>query len=276
MESDDLAHQRQSEPEPGGLARARVIALSEAVEDVRQQLRRDTLAGVLHGELGESPSSRSATVIRPPDAGELHRVRKQVARPPAADGRDRARSSPAPGAKRVDDLDALWPPRPAAPRRSRAAPRARVAPGAPPSSACPVLDAAEIQQIIDHFQLRLRALLDARRDRRDFGIAAALQGENAVPAEDGIERRAQLVRDHRQELVLRAVGGLRRSARSPLPRSSRASSCSASSAAQCSCVTSREVRTRSALSRHRLRATGSRAAPASASRPAPARAVPAP
>ena len=64
------------------------------------------------------------------------------------------------------------------------------------------LDAPEIQQIVDHFELgsalcSMRGVIDG-----DLRIIAALERENAVPAENGIERRAQLVRKHRQNWSL--------------------------------------------------------------------------
>ena len=41
VQLDDVAHDREPEPEPAGLARRRRIGLAEPLEDVRQEIRRD-------------------------------------------------------------------------------------------------------------------------------------------------------------------------------------------------------------------------------------------
>ncbi len=56
-------------------------------------------------------------------------------------------------------------------------------------------DAAEIQQIIDHLELGPGALLDTRRDGHDLGVLRALDRQDAIPTQDRVERRAQLVRN---------------------------------------------------------------------------------
>ncbi len=43
MKRDDLARERQAEPQSAAAARGRAVTLGEAIEDVRQQLRRDPL-----------------------------------------------------------------------------------------------------------------------------------------------------------------------------------------------------------------------------------------
>ncbi len=58
-------------------------------------------------------------------------------------------------------------------------------------------DPAEIGQVIHHLQLRLRALLDAGRDRRHLGIVGALQRQNAIPTQDRIQGGAQFVGNNR-------------------------------------------------------------------------------
>jgi hypothetical protein len=170
---------------------------------VWQQLGRNALTGVGDRELGESavltqPHGDPAAAGR-----ELHRVGKQVADhllQTVGVGAQRARAWLEP----ARDLDALRGRRgphgvDRQPRHARKLHRTGL------HLELPGAHAPEIQQVVDQFQLRLRTLLDTRRDRRDLRILGAFQGENAVPSEDGIERRAQLVRDHREELILGAV-----------------------------------------------------------------------
>ncbi len=52
-------------------------------------------------------------------------------------------------------------------------------------------------------------------------------GEDAIPAENRVERRAQLVRHHREKLVLRVIRGFRALARVTLVASSLLQLCDA-------------------------------------------------
>ncbi len=76
-------------------------------------------------------------------------------------------------------------------------------------------DAAEVEQVVDQPHLRARIAVDhleaALELFRRRGVGLALQ--DLRPAEDRAERRAQLVRQRREELVLDASGALRLHAR---------------------------------------------------------------
>ncbi len=78
-------------------------------------------------------------------------------------------------------------------------------------------DAAHVQQVLD--QVRLGAGVAHDRGhalRQDLGVVAAAVGQDLRPAEDGVERRAQLVRDDGEELVLQPAGALGLGARGAL------------------------------------------------------------
>ena len=74
-------------------------------------------------------------------------------------------------------------------------------------------DARHVEQIVDELRLHARVAVD---DVERLGLAGRVeraQLEHRHPAEDGVERRAQLVRDRRDELVLGAAQGLGRAPR---------------------------------------------------------------
>src|SRR5581483_11492321 len=73
------------------------------------------------------------------------------------------------------------------------------------------------EKVVDHLELGAGALLDAGGDRSDFRIIRAFQHEDAIPTENRIQWRAQLVRKYGQELILAAIRGLRFGAQLPLP-----------------------------------------------------------
>ena len=139
-------------------------------------------------------------------------------RPPAGAGRGRPMTGPAPGSS--DGLAARTPLASAAGRTVSSAASTTGAEvdrrGSEPELAGD--DARDVEQVLDELGLRPRVALDglerARRSARGVELAAA---EQLRPAEHGVERRAQLVRDGRQELVLDAGWP---------PRPRRAPSCS--------------------------------------------------
>jgi hypothetical protein len=65
-------------------------------------------------------------------------------------------------------------------------------------------DARDVEQILDEIGLHLGVALDGLERALLLGLVELPRAEEARPAEDGVERRAQLVRDRRQELVLDA------------------------------------------------------------------------
>jgi hypothetical protein len=77
-------------------------------------------------------------------------------------------------------------------------------------------DPRDIEDVFDQLRLRHRVVADdGNRSLDQVGVALA-RGEQVRPAEDRVERGAQLVRQRREELVLHPVDGLGVSARAPL------------------------------------------------------------
>ncbi len=67
MELDDLPDQRQAEAQSAVAAARRGVRLAEPIEDIRQELAADALAGVAHDQLDASTSLfETCTSTRPP------------------------------------------------------------------------------------------------------------------------------------------------------------------------------------------------------------------
>src|SRR5262245_11542341 len=79
-------------------------------------------------------------------------------------------------------------------------------------------DARRIEQIFDDLELRLRAALDDGGNVIDGFPVCRAGAQHPRVAENSVQGRAQFMRDHRQEFVLRAVGGFGGRARDLLPR----------------------------------------------------------
>ena len=77
-------------------------------------------------------------------------------------------------------------------------------------------DARDVQQVADELGLQPRVPLDALERAGAALFVEARPEEQPRPSEDRGERGAELVREHREELVLRAIGGLRLRARRAL------------------------------------------------------------
>src|SRR5262245_14433275 len=78
--------------------------------------------------------------------------------------------------------------------------------------------AGRIEQVLDGLKLRFRIALDDGGDFVDGVYVYRAVAEHPRVAEDDVQGGAQFVRDHRQEFVLRAVGGFGGRARGLLPR----------------------------------------------------------
>ena len=78
-------------------------------------------------------------------------------------------------------------------------------------------DAGGVEQILDEAGLQPRVALDDFDGARGGGGVERSGRQQPGPAEDRVERRAQLVRERREKLVFRPVCGLRLLACGPLP-----------------------------------------------------------
>ena len=206
VQLDDVAHDGQAQPEAAVRAFGRTVGLAKALENVRQKTRGDPLSGVRDGDLHLRFDALEANLNPPRARRELQRVRQQVPYHLPETARIGV-DAPNPTAEVHDQLDPL---------RLRRRPygidsgfdgRSQLdRPNAQPEPARD--DARYVEEIVDDLSLGHGAALD-----RLEGAGAVVRGELSVaeqlgPPEDGVERRAQLVRHRRQELVFQAVGGL--------------------------------------------------------------------
>ena len=71
----------------------------------------------------------------------------------------------------------------------------------------PLTDARDVEQVLDELRLRLRVALDGlEAARRACSASSPSRAQHRGPSEDRVERRAELVRERREELVLQPVG----------------------------------------------------------------------
>ena len=68
-------------------------------------------------------------------------------------------------------------------------------------------DARDVEQVLDQLREDFRVPLDHLEPVRRLPTVLETDAQEPGPSEHGGERRAQLVRNHRQEMVLRFVGG---------------------------------------------------------------------
>ena len=67
-------------------------------------------------------------------------------------------------------------------------------------------DARDVEQVLDQPRLRVRIAIDALERVLDFLGGQLAAAQQVDPADDRVERRAQLVRQRGEELVLQAIG----------------------------------------------------------------------
>jgi hypothetical protein len=182
-------------------------ALAEALEDVGQHLRVDALAGVAHDDLDVrvrpvEPQPHEAALGR-----ELHGIHQQVPDDLLEPGRV-ASHRPRGVVEFGLEPDLLGLGR-GPDRVERALQHLVELDRADVEAHLAGADARQVEQVVDQLHLHVGVAHDRvhrpLHDRRVRELAAL---QHARPAEDGIERRAQLVRQDGQELLLGAVGGL--------------------------------------------------------------------
>ena len=204
---NEMADDRQPQPEPALGPRAGAISLAEAIEDLRQELRADAMPGVTDRNPDAVMNVRERHPDSPAFRRELHGVDEQIPH----------YLLQAPGIPRHEaerritlarDLNPL-----SIGGRAHDVNRVRNDPGQVdlPDVEAQLTgdDARHVKQIVYQSLLVLCAALDCfqplRADRRTRPRSAQQVG----PAENRGQRRAQFVRKRGQELILYSVGGLR-------------------------------------------------------------------
>src|ERR1051325_3985759 len=78
VQLDQMTHDRQAQPEPAVLARARAVGLAKALEDEGQKLRLDSRAGIADGDLDVRANAFESHLHAPVSGSKLDGVREQV------------------------------------------------------------------------------------------------------------------------------------------------------------------------------------------------------
>ncbi len=213
----EALHDREPKTETAVTSGGGGVGLPEAVEDVGQELRRDPLTAVAHGDfhLAVDPSehdSDAALAWR-----ELDRVREQVPYDLLqAAGVTVDQSNGLERGLQVDFLDVS-----AGPDGSDGGLENRG--GVDQLQIDPQLardDPAHVQQVLDHLSLGFGVSLDHLQPLRDGG-RATVAAEDTGPAHDRVQRSPQLMAQGSHELVLQARGALGFGARRAFARQQR-------------------------------------------------------
>src|SRR5436190_1332398 len=185
-------------------SRAPAVGLLEGLEDVRQELRLDPLALVADGDDGLAVGAREPHEDAAAPGGELDGVREEVPHDLLEASRialDRLRS---------ELEDALHPDLlrlgVGTHRVERRLGDGREIDRPGIEDELPGRDARHVQELLDQLRLRDRAPLDRLDPARGPLRVELAAAQQARPHANRAERRAQLVRQHRHELVLQPVG----------------------------------------------------------------------
>ena len=215
---DQPPHDRQPDAETAVSPIQPALALHEQIEDPRQEIRRDADAGVAHAQDGLATDGLDLHGYRPARGRVLDRIRQQVgdhlfeAHAVAAHQRAGEPQLAAMMIERVGAPDLLDAPLDQGGEIERRLLQDQLAGRDPRDVEQIVHDAGELLGLApDHA---------ARLGRDGVGHVHAIEQRRG--ARDGGERVAQLVRDHRDELVLATLGLPDRLLRALAPRDVRA------------------------------------------------------
>ncbi len=205
MELDDVLGDREPEPQAPLGPRRRAVGLTEAVEDERKEVGPYPAPGVGDGEIHPRVGPVQARADTAALSRELDRVLQdvperllkpiRVAAHPAGVvfdpyvERNRLRLG-----HRRDDLDRRT-------QHGRHVHLRRL------DLQLPGDRTRDVEDVFDQAHLRARVALDGVEGL--LGVDVRLPAQHRRPAEDRVERRPELVRDRREELVLHAVRFLR-------------------------------------------------------------------
>ena len=184
-------------------ARGAAVGLAKPLEHVRQHVRGDALPGVAHHDLDVRVEAGGANLHATVARRELHRVRNQVPHDllqPIAIAHDRADAR----AEHRLHVDVL-----ARGRRPNGVDAAlddrRQIHRADVEADLAGDNARDVQEVFDEPDLRHGVPFDGFQSFHHHGGIDVLVTQRARPAEHGVQRRAQLVRERREEFVLDPV-----------------------------------------------------------------------
>ena len=201
MQLDQPAHQRKSHAEPAGAAVERALALHEQIEDARQQRARNADAGVAHVEQRLVAIAPDADLDMPAGRRVLERVGQQI----ADDLVDARGIGVDPDRRRVQLELVLLHGAGDFERRRGALHQRREIQRMARQADLARDHARHVEQVFHHVREVARLPRDdAARAAGQFAVGIDAT-EHLDRGRDRRQRIAQLVTEHREELVLRAV-----------------------------------------------------------------------
>ena len=207
MKLDEIPHDRQTQSQPAVLPADRFVGLPEAFEHMRQKLRIDAGSGVTDANADVAGLSLvNLDGHRAGGRGELDRVGQEI--PDHLLQAFRISVNHAPGTRRGGSAASHLSLSATGRTASSAAPTTEpTSTGRTFNRTPPVMmrDTSRMSATSCAWSCALRSMTS--RARRELA-ASILPSEQPRPAQDRVERRAQLVREHGEKLVLRAIGRL--------------------------------------------------------------------
>ena len=201
---DQLADDRESQSEALMPSRRAALALRERLEELRHELGFDAGAVVAHLNAGFSTESASAQLDEAAGGRELDHVRQQVPNPPVAGARGSPRTT-SPSAHSLSmEMPLLCAFGTTAPQAASMIGLSST--GARVQTHLAGQDSRHVEKVIDQAGECSGAGVDRSHSVFELLLADLAGREDLGPAEDAVQRVAQLVRDLGQEVVLRLGG----------------------------------------------------------------------
>ena len=207
MAFDEIADDGQAEAEAAVRARRGSVGLAERLENMREKIARDSAAGIGHDQANRGRRVLQLHRHLAARRRELDRVRQQVPDHLAQTivvAEDRAGG----GGVGRDEIDPFR-------GRGHADGGQRIGDELSDRDRLDVetqlagRHAREIEHVVDELRLRQRAGADALHAAQQLLLRHVVAAEDSGPAEDDRQRRAQLVGEDGQELVLGQIRFLR-------------------------------------------------------------------
>ena len=210
---DDVADDRQPEPEAAGLARRAGLRLAEPLEHVGQEVGRMPMPVSLTDDFDVRVDALQPDLDAARLRRELDGVGQQVPHAPAAGDRDR----PTPDRRRGSTMVWMRTPLASAAGCTVATALSMTSGRSHRLHVQPDLardDARDVEHVLDDLGQPVGVALEGLEAARRLVAGEHAAAQQPRVADDRVQRRAQLVRQHREELVLHAVGvaALRRAA----------------------------------------------------------------
>ena len=213
VQLDEVPDQREADSQPSLAACAPALALTQSVEDIGQHVGRDALPGVADDDLDVRPNALELDLDSPILRGELDGVVQQVPDDllqPAGVAADqqagRLQHRVEPNALRLGRVTD---------RFQRVVDELAEIDGLHGEPQPAIHDLRHVEQVVDEADLRPDVPDDDLDRSPSLRFTELTALDQCRPPVHGVERVAQLVRERREEFVLRAVRRFGRAARRP-------------------------------------------------------------